>query len=218
MLINHILLQTMTMCERDSREKKHMCKKNTKLSISTRPSIYSLPTAPLCSPPSRKSFPSLTPLTFEFFVYRDHPFYGYVGPRKANSFLRISAEKQNSSHGLNKSALHEQRQPNVHVAHHGGNMEILHFLGLCFPSLVYALHVCFPIQREVGTWNPAFSSQICLREFPPRITISKNTRNASTLYSALLRCFNCFPYPLPAQQLLDYIRRQYNFLDTKIFF
>ena len=84
----------------------------------------------------------------------------------------------------------------VYRPYYKRNIETSHFLRLCFPSLIYAFHICvFSYPKGGGDLESHFQQPNLLAGVPWLIRISKNTYKTSTVSSALLKCFNFFPYP-----------------------
>lgn len=91
----------------------------------------------------------------------------------------------------------------VYRPYYKRNIETSHFLRLCFPSLIYAFHICvFSYSKGGGDLESHFQQPNLLAGVPWLIRISKNTYKTSTVSSALLKCFNFFPYPPQTTQII----------------
>lgn len=161
--------------------------------------------APHAVIPKQKIFPFSKPLYFGFFVYRDHSSCGYMGPSESKLIL-VHIRREGKCYSFAEQ-MHVARMVEilyVFKPYYKRNLETPHFLRLCFPSLIYAFHICvFSYSKGGGDLESHFQQPNLLAGVPCLIKISKNTYKASTVSSALLKCFNFFPYPLPLKQLLD---------------
>ena len=84
----------------------------------------------------------------------------------------------------------------VYRPYYKRNIETSDFLRLCFPSLIYAFHICvFSYSKGGGDLESHFQQPNLLAGVPWLVRISKNTYKASTVSFAVLKYFNFFPYP-----------------------